>query len=337
MKLNGIEIAVTSNCNLRCKHCYQEADNLRVKNLPAVIIENVCSDALLAKVNTIAFSGGEFFCHPEYKQILQLIKRYKSKIRFNIVTNGTLIDERKLRLLVDSGIKDMHISIDGFKNDHNERRGNGNFEKSVKSIKMLVSNNIKVSTTITIDNQNINYLNELIIYLRNIGISKFNLMNIACAGNAVKNAKMSLKSNHYDTLRNIYLKYGTLNKLTERCGIFYNTISIDCDGSVYPCTMAKSMKILKMGNVLDYSFLKIWNNIKDEKKAPYLDFNRNKLKDECHNCSSYTDCGGGCRIRAFKNTNDFYSTDAFACFVFSKSLNSDPNKLMWGKNIIYEK
>lgn len=82
------------------------------------------------KLKSIIFCGGEVFLLPDFPQLVNTL--IHKDIFVTIITNGTIdrLDE----------IKNPHncqilVSLDGPKEIHDQNRGNGNFDKSIKYIK----------------------------------------------------------------------------------------------------------------------------------------------------------------------------------------------------------
>ena len=105
--LMNVTIEITSQCNLKCCHCYIE-DRIScqtVTYLDVRTIEKVINEAYKLKAITITLTGGEPLMHPEFALILKLIKE-RGFLTF-LKTNGTLINTRNIQYIkkyVDSVI-----------------------------------------------------------------------------------------------------------------------------------------------------------------------------------------------------------------------------------------
>lgn len=71
-----------------------------------------------------------------------LFKNRKNKVRYNITTNGTIVDERLLKLFQENHFR-VSISIDGIEKIHDLNRkyvsGKGSFEDITANVKNLES------------------------------------------------------------------------------------------------------------------------------------------------------------------------------------------------------
>ncbi len=144
-ELNAIYIEMTAqNCNLRCKHCYINFEDKKVKDF--IPIEKVKQNLQLAdksKLQYICLTGAEPMLHPDFNHILRLCLKYSSVI---IHTNAFSINDKKARFLrkVEDENNLNHeiifmISIDHYIEKENDiYRGRGSYRKAVHAIQSLV-------------------------------------------------------------------------------------------------------------------------------------------------------------------------------------------------------
>ena len=138
-----VTFEVTYRCNLSCSFCFQEFARVESpefrKNYelsPEELSEAVTG---LPKLSLITFNGGEVFVRRDFPDLLRKITRQGR--RFNIVTNGTILSEDKIKLLVDeTNALSVGISIDGIGETHDEiRRQPKAFDRTVKNMRELVA------------------------------------------------------------------------------------------------------------------------------------------------------------------------------------------------------
>src|SRR6202795_3642018 len=103
---------VTKGCNLRCIHCRATATELSsptdLPTRPALEI----IDQIVAAANPIlVLSGGE----PLYRSDIFQLARYATDkgLRVALATNGTLVTKEVARMIADSSVKRVSISLDG--------------------------------------------------------------------------------------------------------------------------------------------------------------------------------------------------------------------------------
>ena len=98
-------------CNLGCKFCGREAMHHKKDGIFSVEMWNDLAP-YLHLVNFVAFSGhGEPTMHPRFFDIAEQCKQAGARV--HLTTNGTLLDERKANRLLDMGLDEMILSLDG--------------------------------------------------------------------------------------------------------------------------------------------------------------------------------------------------------------------------------
>ncbi|MCR4881153.1 MAG: radical SAM protein [bacterium] len=136
-------------CNIKCKHCYLDChQDTRKRNfLPAEKI----TDAFkldLPNLRMVYLTGGEPFLHPKINEIIRFCLK-KSDV--TICTNGTLVNEKKIKVLKTIEAAFLHKICFKFSLDHymegrnDEYRGVGVFKKVVNAIKLANRYNIPFS------------------------------------------------------------------------------------------------------------------------------------------------------------------------------------------------
>jgi Fe-coproporphyrin III synthase len=141
-------LGITYNCNARCVMC----DIWKIKNSPELSIEEYRK--LPKTLKDVNISGGEPFLRKDIVDIVKIVTETCPKARIVISSNGFLPDliEKKMKEILkiksDIGIA---ISLDGYKEMHNEIRGiPGGWDKvmnTVNRLKQLGMKNIRFAFT----------------------------------------------------------------------------------------------------------------------------------------------------------------------------------------------
>ncbi len=133
--------------------------------------------ALDYPIENVELFGGDVLLRKDI--LLPLIHHIKSKnLKSNIFTNGNLLDETTARRLVDSGVDEIYISMDGIGRVHDEVRGvEGSFRCVEKGIDYLLRarNGHKNPTLIvscTISQYNIDSFEETLDFCLEKGIDQ---------------------------------------------------------------------------------------------------------------------------------------------------------------------
>ncbi|MBD6955311.1 MAG: tungsten cofactor oxidoreductase radical SAM maturase [Thermoplasmatales archaeon] len=109
--LKKIYVEITSGCNLSCRMCYRNFWKDPVGSMDRIIFNKVLRDAdEFEDLEDIHFGGiGEPLVHEKFIEFLKLIPpRYGVEIS----TNGTLLNEKISRLIVERGVKRIIFSLD---------------------------------------------------------------------------------------------------------------------------------------------------------------------------------------------------------------------------------
>ena len=93
ISLKALYIEITSKCNLRCKHCYNESGNSD-NEIDIKALFRLFEGAAAMGVDGISISGGEPFMSTNFIAILRELKKYP-QFNVNIITNGTLFNNFK--------------------------------------------------------------------------------------------------------------------------------------------------------------------------------------------------------------------------------------------------
>ncbi len=152
-------ISPTMHCNLKCYGCYS-ANYTRSDMLSYEKINQIIDEGKSFGIFFYTFSGGEPFIR---KDILDVIEK-NSDCYFQIYTNGSLIDGKMAERLANMGNVFPCISVEGFEDETDERRGKGHFKKVVSAMNYLKDNGMLFgfSATATRFNNDVIVSNEFI-------------------------------------------------------------------------------------------------------------------------------------------------------------------------------
>ena len=123
-------IVTTLRCNHKCKYCHAAVAPMTAKNMDMTreTAEKVVDTIFYTSSPsfTIEFQGGESLVNYDVVQFIVEYATMKAQalqknIKFALVSNLTLMDEDKLKWLLDHGV-DICTSLDGGKETHNWQR-----------------------------------------------------------------------------------------------------------------------------------------------------------------------------------------------------------------------
>jgi radical SAM protein with 4Fe4S-binding SPASM domain len=338
----------TNRCNLRCQHCYIEAeDDFYRHELTTEEAKRFIEDLARMQVPVLLFSGGEPLLRPDIMELGRLAHR--SGLRPVLSTNGTLITADVAKEIKEAGFQYVGISIDGLPATHDRfRRKEGAFEQAIKGIRACKNENIKAGIRFTVNRANQADLPGILDIVEQEGIPRFCMYHLVYAGRG--RDLMNMDTDRQEKLRildllidrtldfhrrgieveilttdnhadGIYIYKRIKNLAPERsdevvkllqmhggCSAGTKFANVDPRGNVHPCQFWQDYKV---GNVKETPFSQIWNS-----DDPLMVMLRNKsdhLKGRCGKCAFNYLCGG-CRIRARAAYGDVWAEDP-ACYL----------------------
>lgn len=313
-------------CNLRCRHCYQEdykAQPISVAQIDAIYAELSKAISTWKKNGRISLTGGEPFL--EFKNLLHILDKVDKDESFywaGILTNGTLIDDKKIAKLIKfKKLKEVQISIDGGNEQiHDLIRGKGSFNKAINGIEQLISAGIPTTVMFTLTQENAGSVEDIIDLADRMGIDALTIERYIPLGN-YKSKSLKLSAGK---VKEIYgqvcqkkkqiessgrkLKIRTSRPLWHLideylggfCPVGYSSLCIMHDGTVYPCRRLP----IPLGNVLSDGIFKIWY----KSDVLWNIRRKNRMKSSCGTCEDMGRCGG-CRAAAYAERGDYLAED----------------------------
>lgn len=161
-------ISPTMQCNLRCTGCYSGRYE-KEKGLSYQLIDRILSEARSMGCMFIVFSGGEPLIRKN--DLLRLLEKYND-MYFMFYTNGTLIDDEVADKLQWQGNAGAVMSLEGFEEATDARRGPGVFQKVMDSMDRLKTRGVPFGTSLTVTSRNVEQVtsDEFFAYLVDKGV-----------------------------------------------------------------------------------------------------------------------------------------------------------------------
>lgn len=135
----NVTLFLTNSCNLRCKMCAQYGESGTSRNIaqdapPNEILFRVVEE--LAPYGThFTLMGGEPMINREWPKIAEKIKSHG--LHCDMITNGTLLG-KDAEVILDSGLDQVNLSVDGVADVNDEIRGKGVFERIERGLDRLI-------------------------------------------------------------------------------------------------------------------------------------------------------------------------------------------------------
>jgi MoaA/NifB/PqqE/SkfB family radical SAM enzyme len=149
-----IVVSPSMRCNLRCTGCYSGLYS-KDGELSEEEIDGILAECRRIGVYFVVVSGGEPYIMKDVW--LRLFKKYKD-MYFLTYTNGTLLDERTVRALARLGNVAPAISVEGFEEHTDRRRGPGVYAKIMKAMDLLKAEGVIFGISVTYTRENIDLI-----------------------------------------------------------------------------------------------------------------------------------------------------------------------------------
>ena len=288
----------TRLCNMKCFYCMHSTRNDKdgsfkklnydVKNMPMEDFEKIVAELQTfpeGHIKRVVFSGlGEPLANPLLPDFVELISKNKIAERIEVITNGLMLNRKRAQRLIDAGITNINISIQGI-----------NAEQYAKTC------GVNVQFDQLLDNLKFLYeiRKDAKIYIKIIDVAMqkkedeetFYSIFGQYADNIFVEHLVQMQQQH-DEIRDQVIPqknmYGRVcNTDRKVCGQCFYFLQIGCDLDIFPCSIPGLRKSFSLGNLKEESILEIWNGknrtafLKD-----MLTFEKDKYS-ECRECLCY--------------------------------------------------
>lgn len=340
-----VDIEITSKCNLRCKYCYFfDNPNPTYIDLPKDEWIKFFKELGKCKVMSVTLQGGEPFIRKDLPEIISAV--IENKMRFSILTNGSLITDEITKFLKDTGRCDqIQVSLDGSKPEtHDIFRGEGSFAGAIRGLEILRKHRLPYTARVTLHRYNIDDLDSIAyLLLEKLKMPSFSTNSAGMIGSCRLNSKdvvMTVSERERAMEKLLYLSHKYHGRITASagplaeavywhqmaeaskakkkdlkqegyltgCGCSFNKLAVRSDGTIIPCCMLPGMEI---GRINKDSITALWH------ESPVLTKLRNRRNiplsrfEVCRTCDYMEYCTGNCPGISYSTTNliDYPSPD----------------------------
>jgi len=324
---------LTRRCNLRCDHCYISAgpgprppDELSTAECLRVMDE-------IAEVNPNIFlilTGGEPLLRPDLPALAAAGREHG----FTVVvgTNGVLLRERQARLLRESGVQGVSLSLDSTEASRHDtfRRLPGAWQGAVRATEICRAEGLDFSLHMSVTEWNLGEIPDMIDLARELGATVLNLFFLVRCGRgegltdiaaseyeriltwlargqgagAGRAGSLLVRARCAPQFRRIVWEMDPTSPLLQAyaegsCPAGKHYCRITPEGDVTPSPFMP----LVVGSLRERSFADLWRS------APvFTDLRTSRLHGRCGDCEFSKICGG-CRCRAYATSGDYLGED----------------------------
>ncbi|WP_437131214.1 radical SAM protein [Peptostreptococcus russellii] len=141
----------TSACNMKCKGCWA-AEYGHNQSLSFEELDDIIQQGKKLGIYFYMYTGGEPLMRK--KDLIKLCEKHRD-CYFVAFTNGTLIDDDFAKEMVRVGNFSVTLSVEGFEEENDGRRGEGSFDNVMKAMDILREHGLIFGTSICYTSKNI--------------------------------------------------------------------------------------------------------------------------------------------------------------------------------------
>lgn len=287
----AVSIEPTTACNLRCPQC---PSGLRQFTRPTGNLKPELNREILDKLGPTLqhinyYFQGEPFINPNF---LELVKEARKRNIYVVTsTNAHFISPETAEKIIDSGLSEVIISIDGTTQETYEKyRIEGELKKVLEGTKNLITakrrgnaSSLRVTFQFLVVKYNQHQIPEIEKLAKEYGVDRLTL----------KTVQVYDFENGHDLIPTIeeYARYkkgadGKLvlkNKFKNSCWRSWSSCVVTWDGTVVPCCFDKDAKH-ELGKLTKSDFKTIWRGAINQQFRKQILKNRQQI-EICKNCS----------------------------------------------------
>lgn len=316
-------LELTYKCPLKCAFCSNPTELEDLSNeLSTEEWKAVIHDAKAMGAMQIGFSGGE----PTLRKDLEELVAEANQLGYytNLITSGIGLTTQRLERLKEAGLRHIQLGMQSSEPTTTHWiSGVDCFDKKIKIAKEIKRLGFPMVLNVPISKINIHLVPDIIELAAEIGVEYLELANVQYYNWALINRDQLMP-----TQEELIKAEAQINQARQRLGdkmtLFFVIpdyfegrpkacmngwgsihLTVAPDGTVLPCSQARSMKHLNFPNVRQQDLSWIWH------KSTEFNLYRGDswMKEPCRSCSEKTIDFGGCRCQAFLLTGDAANTD----------------------------
>jgi uncharacterized protein len=153
---------VTGRCNLKCRYCYATTAPQAV--MPLEVAEAALNIAAASPAPFhVQLTGGEPCLYPStIEAIASLIRRKNLNASIGIQTNGTLMDDALISMLLTYRVE-IGLSLDGVESIHNFHRAK--FRETIRGLTLLAKREVPCRVTAVVTRESAPHLDKTALML----------------------------------------------------------------------------------------------------------------------------------------------------------------------------
>lgn len=252
-QLKEIDIHITNQCMLSCKHCCFDAGKRILQELSLERWMHIIDEGKKMGVKNLDITGGEPLLYPQVEKVINYAVNLEYEV--TLQTNGILFNKKRRKALKTCGLKNVMISVDGWEESHNWLRGHNIFQKIKANIEDAIEEGWNIRVNSVAMKSTLKFIPQLIDWANEITIPNVSIFFFTPQGRGENIYGEELTYREWEKLIKFlqdkvqHLKQtriivepavGPLGGLIKpiKCPMYdRGYLQVLCDGRAYPCTM----------------------------------------------------------------------------------------------------
>ncbi|MEV7523960.1 pyrroloquinoline quinone biosynthesis protein PqqE [Streptomyces sp. NPDC091371] len=319
----GLLAELTHRCPLHCAYCSNPLELIeREKELSAEQWKRVFTEAREIGVLQVHLSGGEPLARPDLPELVSHVSGLGCYV--NLVTSGLGLTEARLADLVERGLDNVQLSVQGADAARADLlAGARAHHHKIAAARLIRAQGLPLTVNAVLHRANHDQLAGLIELAETMGADRLELANTQYYGWALRNRAALMPTPEQlaaaepivraamerlkGTMEIVYVLADYYEPYPKPCMHGWGALQLTVapDGTVLPCPAAGAITTLDLDNVAQRPLTEIWyesssfNAYRGEEWMP----------DPCRSCDRRSVDHGGCRCQAFLLTGDAAATD----------------------------
>jgi MoaA/NifB/PqqE/SkfB family radical SAM enzyme len=273
----AVTIAVTQDCQCKCRHCSAEEYSRSTRPLTAEEILNIIDESIALGLCNVTFTGGETLLRKDLERFISYVPEDKALTK--IFTNGALLDEKRAGSLKAAGLHAVKVSLDSpDPAEHDEFRGRaGSFNEVERAVKCALDAGLLVGISTYATNESVgeNKLERIAALGSRWGVHEISVFDVIPTGRLLHQDEMIMTE---DTHEKVVEQSRILNRANggrpriitqswtntpEGFAAYFGCLAgtyqfhITPSGEFTPCDFTP----LSFGNIRTESITKLWKKL----------------------------------------------------------------------------